>query len=110
MNINLLIIQILEYTRRKQYDKIIDRIDALKQYMHRYLRDDATYRSNCFIRMLLCLPRGHFNQVGVRRVAQPYLDKLLAKPILETNQDYEVEMVPFEDLWEFVVSLLPEKP
>ncbi|MEL7123356.1 MAG: hypothetical protein AAFO07_28170 [Bacteroidota bacterium] len=110
MNVNLLIIQVLEYARRKQYDKIIDRIDALKQYSHRYLRDDATYRSNCFIRLLLCLPRGHFNQVGVKRVAEPYLEKLLAKPILETNQDYEVEMVPFEDLWEFVVSLLPEKP
>ncbi len=110
MNINILVIRVLEYSRRGKFDKVIDSAAALKQYAYRYLRQDETFRSNCFIRMLLSLEKGHFNQVGVNRHAREHLEKLQSVPIQESKQDYEVEIVPYEALWSFLIALLPKRP
>ncbi len=110
MNINILIIRTLEYIRRGKFDKVIENTDALNQYAYRYLRQDETFRSNCFIRMLLTLEKGHFNQVGVRRHSTDFIEKLNSMPIQESKQDYEVEIIPYEALWEFLFNFLPEKP
>lgn len=110
MNINILIIRILEYIRRDKIGEVIDNAAALNQYAYRYLRHDQTFRSNCFIRMLLQLEKGHFNQMGVKRHTQKLLKKLKTMPLIESQQDYEVEIVPYEDLWAFLFNLLPKKP
>jgi hypothetical protein len=110
MNINILIIRILEYIRRDKVGEVIDNTNAINQYAYRYLRQDDTFRSNCFIRMLLQLEKGHFNQVGVRRHTGKLLKKLKSMPLRESQQDYEVEIVPYEDLWDFLINLLPKKP
>lgn len=109
MNINILIIRILEYIRRGDFGEVIDNTSALNMYAYRYLRHDDTYRSNCFTRMLLALEKGHFNQVGARRHAKEHIEKLQQMPIDQSPQDYEVEIVPYEDLWEFLIKLLPKK-
>lgn len=110
MNTNILIIRVLEYIRRGDFGQVIDNAAALNQYAYRYLRQDETFRSNCFIRMLLSLEKGHFNQVGVKRHAGPYLEKLKSMPIKDSKQDYEVEIIPYEELWKFLFQYLPEKP
>ena len=61
MNINVLIIQILVLLQRKNYNRIIDRMSALERYSYRYLKKDDTFRSNCFIHILLQLEKGNFN-------------------------------------------------
>jgi hypothetical protein len=110
MNINILIIRILEYIRREKIGEVIDNTNAINQYAYRYLRQDDTFRSNCFIRMLLQLEKGHFNQVGVKRHTNKLLEKLKSMPLRESQQDYEVEIVPYEELWAFLMNLLPKKP
>lgn len=110
MNINILIIRILEYIRRGKIGDVIDNTAAINQYAYRYLRQDETFRSNCFIRLLLSLEKGHFNQTGVERHSNSLLEKLQSMPLPESKQDYEVEIVPYEDLWNFLINLLPKKP
>ncbi|MCB0632447.1 MAG: hypothetical protein KDD15_22065, partial [Lewinella sp.] len=54
MNINILIIQILIFLGRRDLPKIIDRMEALRIYAYRYLKDDkTTRRSYLFIQLLL---------------------------------------------------------
>jgi hypothetical protein len=85
-------------------------IDALKAYTHRHLRRDETYRTNCFIKMILQLEKGDFHPVAVQRKAEPYYKKLLAVPLHKAKQDHDLEIIPYETLWTFILeSLEPDR-
>jgi hypothetical protein len=105
-NITILILQVLFLLEDRKYDTLIDRTDALKIYTQRYLKGDGTYRSNCFINMLLCLPACSFQRERVEEKARKYLDKLHAMPIEKARQSAELEVMPYEMLWEFVLESL----
>ena len=107
--INILILQILFLLRDQRYNEIFDRIEALKQYTHRYLRKDETFRSNCFVKMLLQLPQANFHKVAVERKAKPFLFRLQKVPINLSRQGSELEIIPYEVLWKKVVEMLDEK-
>ena len=109
MNIPILIIQILFLLVKKDYDQIIDRIEAIQKYCSRYLRKDDNLRSNCFINMLLQIPKANFNRIAVERKVKKYYDKLLTTPLEVANQAHEIEIIPYEDLWEFVLESLESK-
>ena len=108
LNIAILILQVLFLLHNKEYGKIIDRTEALRTYTHRYLRKDETFRSNCFIKMLMQLPAAHFHKSAVIRKTEELYNKLTSVSILN-NQSAEVEAVPYEELWEFVLSSLDNK-
>lgn len=108
-NINILILQTLFLLRDQRFSAIIDRMESLKQYVHRYLRKDETYRSSCFIKMLLQLPTADFHRVAVERKVQPLLKRLQQVPLNLAHQSGELEIVPYEMLWERVVALLDDK-
>lgn len=108
-NITIIIIQMLFLLQQRKYGAIIDKMESLQAYTHRYLRDDDTFRSNCFIKMLLCLPAASFHKKAVLRKADKYWKKLQSVPIEKANQSAEMEIVPYEMLWEFVLEGLDEK-
>lgn len=99
-NITIIILQILFHLKLNEKGKIIDKMETLKTYAYRYLRRDDTFRSNCFIHMLMCLPKAHFNPISLRRHARNYINRL------GTYQSGEVEIIPYEKLWEEVLRLL----
>ncbi|MBK7870978.1 MAG: hypothetical protein IPJ74_09945 [Saprospiraceae bacterium] len=109
INISILILQVLFLLHEQRYNEIIDKTESLKTYTHRYLRRDDTFRSHCFIRMLLTLPDGSFHKKAVLRKAEPFWKKLQSKPIQVANQIAEVEPVPYEMLWSFVLESLDEQ-
>jgi hypothetical protein len=106
INVLLITIVILFLLLDKKYDAIIDRVDALKAYTHRHLRQEVSIRSNCFIKLLLQLEKGNFHPVAVQRKAEPYYKKLLAVPQNQTGQDIELEIIPYETLWEYIIESL----
>lgn len=108
-NISILVLQILFLLQQQKYGEIIDRTESLKVYTQRYLKQDDTYRSNCFILMLLALPDCSFHKKAVLRKAEKYWNKLLEVPMSAANQNAEIEIVPYEILWEFVLESLDEK-
>ena len=105
-NISILIAHVLLLLVTKKYDRIIDRVETLNQYCYRYLRKDDTYRSNCFIKMLLQLPKAGFNHLRAERYAENYYKKLLNVPLEISTQPTEVELIPYEDLWRMVIDVL----
>ena len=109
LNIPILIAQILFLIHQKKYDKVIDRIDAIERYCTRYLRKDDTFRSNCFIKMLLQIPVSGFHKNGLERRASRYYKELLSNPIEVSNQSHDVEIIPYEDLWELALNSLETK-
>ncbi len=106
MNIPILIAQMLFFIVRRQYNHAIDRIEALEKYSSRYLRNDETFRSNCFIKMILEIPKNSFNQLRVERAAQKYFNRLLDSEIELINQPFEIEIIPYERLWAMIMDHL----
>jgi hypothetical protein len=106
MNVAILVIQILFMLTRKKYNDVIDRVDALKQYSFRYLRNDETFRSNCFIKMLILIPKSNFHPVRVQLHAKNLFTKLKKHEISIQEFSSEIEIIPFDHLWEIIVELL----
>jgi hypothetical protein len=105
-NIPILIIHILFLLQQGKYADVIDRVEAINQYTYRYLRDDDTYRSSCFIKMLIQLPKANFHKEAVIRKTDKLFEKLKNKPLEISGQSDEIEIVPYEILWDFVINSL----
>ncbi len=109
MNIPVLALQILFTISSKEYEKAIDRVEAIEKYCSRYLRHNDTFRSNCFIKMLLQIPAGSFHKEAVVRKAGKYLEMLSSMPVEIANQSHEIEIIPYEVLWEIILRYLPQQ-
>lgn len=56
MNIALLVFQIVWLIFARHHNETIDHMEAIEKYSTRYLKRDDTFRSSCFIKMLLVVP------------------------------------------------------
>lgn len=110
MNIPILIIQILIMIARKEYTAAIDRVEAIEKYCSRYLKKgDETFRSNCFIKMLLQIPAFGFHREAVVRNTKHLRDQLHLVPLGASGQAHEIEIIPYETLWELAVNTLENR-
>jgi hypothetical protein len=106
MNIPVLIIQILFSLVDQDYARSIDRIDAIKKYVGRYLKQDDMFRSSCLINLLLQIPEASFHREGVIRRSAKFVEALESKPVEVAYQTHEVEIIPYEDLWAMTLESL----
>ena len=106
MNVHLLIIQMLSYTVQEQYNRAIDRVEAIQKYCGRHLRRNDAFRSNCFLKMLLELPINGFHRAAVERKVEKWQKKMDEVPFDIVSQSHEMEIIPYEVLWELVVESL----
>ncbi len=109
MNISVLIVQILYAIAEKDYKKSSDRIEGIEKYCSRYLKDDSTFRSNCFIKMLLQVPQANFHREASSRKAERYFKQLQTVPLDTANQAHEIEIIPYEALWDLALESLQMK-
>ena len=105
-NIAILVLQVLFLLQQKRYYDIIDKADALRQYTFRYLRKNDTFRSNCFLKMLLLLPHYGFRKEIITTRAAKLEKRLQEMPLSKARQSLEVEIVPCEVLWKLTLELL----
>ena len=109
MNIPILVIHILFMIQQQKYDRAIDKIEAIEKYCSRHLRNNDLFRSNCFIKMLMKIPICSFHKAGVVRKAGNYLKRLQSVPLDVANQAHEIEIIPYENLWEMALETLENK-
>lgn len=103
-NIQILILQALFFIVGKQYDKMIDRTEALSAYCNRYLKDDDNLRNNCFFKMLLITIQCNFNRPQTEQKVVKTLNRL--KKARGTKNLNDLELIPYETLWEIIVKHL----
>ncbi|MBK8196166.1 MAG: hypothetical protein IPK76_24335 [Lewinellaceae bacterium] len=106
MNIPILIIQILYALVDNDYQQCIDRMEGIEKYCSRYLKRNDTFRSNCFIKMLLQIPIYAFHRERVTRQGQKLYEMLCSVPMEVANQAYEIEIIPYETLWQLTLNAL----
>jgi hypothetical protein len=108
-NIAILIIQMLFFLMDKKYSRFIDRMDALNQYSYRYLRNDDSLRSNCFVKMILKIPDANYHPLRLKRHVEKFYKTLINTPPNIREQSSNIEIIPYEHLWELVLELLENK-
>lgn len=105
-NISILILQLLFFLVWEDFGNYIDRMDALKQYSHRYLSSADTSRSNTFIRMMRKLPRVAFNHLRAKELNKKDFWFLKKEPKKVSNKPADIEIIPYEQLWPMVLKVL----
>lgn len=105
-NITILVLQILFYLLDNKYSKIIDRIDSLSQYTYRYLNKDDTFRSNCYIKMLLQMVKADFNPIRTAKYTESLSKQLANSKVIIDERSAQVEIIPYDMLWEMTMELL----
>ncbi len=106
VNISIIIIQILLLLLHRQYSDVADRIEAVRKYHFRYLKQEDTLRSNYFVKMLIQIPSAGFNKELVQKKTAPNLKKLQSVSLEIANQSHNIEIIPYEDLWKLVITTL----
>ena len=106
LNVSILISHFIHLLIRKKYDSILNKIDSLKQYSHRYLRNNYTLRSNCFIKMLSKIPDSNYHPVALQRNTKKLKEKLINTKYNYTDNPTDIEVIPYETLWELVLEIL----
>lgn len=109
MNVPILIVQMLLLLQEQKDDQVIDRIDAMKKYCSRYLKENELFRSNCFINMLLEIPLQNFHPVAIRRHTEKYWQRLKKVPLETAQQTREIEIIPYEKLWAIILEHLENR-
>ena len=106
INIAITVIKFLLMLQERNFSWILDNVEAVEQYCHQHLQGENTQRSYCFLKMLLCIPACGFDAALSSSKAEDYLLKLNDSPLQVANQTYEIEVIPYEHLWEIVLETL----
>lgn len=108
MNAAILIAHTLLLFVEGKTDILYERIQALDKYSNRYLRDSNTVRSRLFIKMLTLLPKTHFRKGEFIRKTGRLIVEIQQSPIQLSQQAHELEVIPYDDLYEMLLEVLPE--
>jgi len=109
MNVQILAIHTMLLILQKKYDQVIDRVEALEKYCSRHLRNNDSLRGNCFIKMLTSVVKGNFHKVAAERNATKYVKRLSGTRASNLDQAANIEIVPYEILWEMLLENLDQK-
>ena len=104
-NVAILVLQLLHYLRQQHLDEALVRLERLRKYQQRHLLDDQAQRSRLFLRLLRGLADASFDPAKARKRGQAILETLTNTPP-PGNAFAEVEIIPYEHLWELVLQQL----
>ncbi|WP_139252114.1 hypothetical protein [Hymenobacter psychrotolerans] len=104
-NVAVLILQFLHFLRQRDVESILTRLEGLRKYQQRHLRESGNLRSQLFFRMLAVTVKSDFDPVRSEQRAESLLKKLQAAP--PPGEAFaEIEIVPYEELWQITLDIL----
>jgi hypothetical protein len=106
MNIPLVLLPILfslakGVTEEEEFGRSVE---AFEIYRKRYLDNEMNRRSASFMNMLMALPKKAFDEAAAERKIKKEMAVLESIPPQVAGQNFAVEIVPYEDLWEMVMT------
>ncbi|KAA9325036.1 hypothetical protein [Adhaeribacter soli] len=110
-NVAILILQFLHFLKNREQEQLLYRIESLKKYAGRHLKGDFSIRSQMFFKLLTLVVKEDLHPEKCRRKGLALADKLAATPP-PGDAFAEIEIIPYEHLWEEILRMLakPEKP
>ena len=109
MNVAIIILKIIFMVQERRDAMFLDQMEAIEQYCYRHLNEPETRRSFNFIKLLLQIPLRQFNPQEIKQHSSKFLAEIKATPHDISMQTYEIEIIPFEKLWEMIEASLERK-
>jgi hypothetical protein len=108
-NVAILVLQVLYYLRERNLEQVLLRLERLRKYQQRHLYEPSTLRSRLFLRLLQVVMEKSFDPGKAAERGKGLLQQLRDTP--PPGEAFaEVEIIPYEHLWELVLGLLREGP
>ena len=108
-NVAILVLQLLHFLRERKLELVLLRLERLRKYQQRHLNEASTLRSRLFLRLLQAIVDKNFDPKKAAERGKNLLQHLRDTP--PPGEAFaEVEIIPYENLWEIVLGLLREGP
>jgi len=108
-NVAILVLQLLYFLRERELEAVLLRLERLRKYQQRHLFEPSTLRSRLFLRLLPLIVEKNFDAARAAERGKVLLQQLRDTP--PPGEAFaEVEIIPYEHLWELVLGLLREGP
>lgn len=106
-NVAILVLQLLYFLRERNLEEVLVRLERLRKYQQRHLREAGVLRSRLFLRLLQVIADKGFDVRQAKERGKTLLQQLQNAP--PPGQAFaEVEIIPYEHLWALVLKLLRE--
>ncbi len=103
MNIPLLFLPVLFQLSQKPDDRSKDiPIEALEKYRQRWLANDMNRRSDSFLKLLIAFFKKDYATAAAEKKIKKELEVLKSETPEISGQNFAVEIVPYETLWELL--------
>ena len=110
-NIPLLIVQVLFLLLEDRHDDFDNRVEALRKYRQRNLDpENEHFRTTCFIRLVELIIKNGYRLPAIQEEAAPLLEKMASVSVDLLDRSYELEVLPYERQWQWIVALLAHQP
>jgi len=107
-NVAILILQFLYFLQKKDTEALLYRIESLRKYILSHLKDAFSARSKLFLRLLMLTVKEDLNPRTCRTKGKPHFEKLADTPP-PGDAFAEIEIVPYEHLWEYILQVLEKR-
>jgi hypothetical protein len=104
----LVIAQVVFLLQEERSGEAFERVERLKGYSTRLLKQEEHYRITQFVRLLQQLAKAHFDYTKIG-VYQKYLTRLIESPIKYRNSANELEIIPYHHLWEMILNSIDDE-
>ena len=103
---NLLIIELLHLLVDKKHPAYFEKVERIEAHINRHFKAREYKRTRYFLRMLKCVVKGNFHSKLTSAHAVRYVKSMAKARPERTTKVIEREFVPYETLWNLVLSQL----
>jgi hypothetical protein len=107
-NVTILILQFIYFLQKGDSEALLYRIESLKKYMLTHLKDTFSLRSKTFLKLLILTVTEDFDAETCRKKGGKLYQKLIETPT-PGDAYAEIEIVPYEHLWEHILNILEKR-
>lgn len=107
-NVAILVLQFMYFLRKNDSESLLYRIESLKKYSSTHLKDAASLRSRLFLKLLMLIVTEDFDAEASSLKGAKYYQKLSETPT-PGDAFAEIEIIPYEHLWEMILEILKRR-
>ncbi|MFT2011482.1 hypothetical protein ACMA1I_22620 [Pontibacter sp. 13R65] len=107
-NVAIIILEFFNLLQQKGELDPSSHIDRIRKYIAKHLNKKGTERPRLFLKLVLLMLREKLDPIGSRAKGRYLFKKLRATP-MQTEAFAEVEIIPYEQLWELALQRLQQR-
>lgn len=104
LHLALMAIQFLFYIEKLDFSQIQKKIPLLNEYCRRYPKKDNSYRSECFINLIMILEKNDFKYYPTKKASEETLNELQSTPMDYRGSFRNIEIIPYEQIWQMIMD------